>query len=179
MKNQIQKSSKMSKNLILTGMMGVGKSTIGKILAKKLKYKFFDVDKLIESKENMSIYLIFKIKDEKYFRKIEKEITLQILKRNNSVISLGGGAFLNKSIREESKKNSVSFWLDVEIDELTKRLKRTKKRPLLLKKNINVTIREIFLKRKKFYNEADFRIKCSTLKSMEIAKEILNKYDNK
>ena len=179
MKKQIQKSSKMSKNLILTGMMGVGKSTIGKILAKKLKYKFFDVDKLIESKENMSIYLIFKIKDEKYFRKIEKEVTLQILKRKNSVISLGGGAFLDKSIREESKKNSVSFWLDVEIDELTKRLKRTKKRPLLLKKNINVTIREIFLKRKKFYNEADFRIKCGSLKSMEIAKEILNKYDNK
>ena len=144
MKNQIQKSSKMSKNLILAGMMGVGKSTIGKILAKKLKYKFFDVDKLIESKENMSIDLIFKIKDEKYFRKIEKEITLQILKRNNSVISLGGGAFLNKSIREESKKNSVSFWLDVEIDELTKRLKRTKKRPLLLKKILMLQLEKFF-----------------------------------
>ena len=179
MKNQIQKSYKMSKNLVLTGMMGVGKSTIGKILAKKLKYNFFDVDKLIESKEKMSINLIFKTKDEKYFRKIEKEITLPILKRNNSVISMGGGAFLSKSIREESRKNSISFWLDVEIDELTKRLKRTRKRPLLLKKNINATIREIFFKRKKFYKEADFKIKCDSLKSKEIVKKILDAYDNK
>ena len=88
MKNQIQKIPKLSKNLTLTGMMGVGKSTIGKNLAKKLKYNFIDIDKLIEINEGSSINLIFKNKSEKYFRKIESEITLQELKKTNSVIAL-------------------------------------------------------------------------------------------
>ena len=98
MKNQIQKSTKLYKNLTLTGMMGVGKSTIGKSLAKRLKYNFSDIDKIIETKEKTSINLIFKEKSENYFRKIENVITLQELKKNNSVISFGGGAFLNKSV---------------------------------------------------------------------------------
>ena len=90
----------MVKNLTLTGMMGVGKSTIGKILAKKLEYKFVDVDKLIEQKEGLSINLIFRNKGEEHFRKIEFEQTLSELKKSNSVISLGGGAFLNNTIRK-------------------------------------------------------------------------------
>ena len=178
MKNQIQKSFKTRKNLTLTGMMGVGKSTIGKNLAKKLNYKFIDVDKLIETKEGSSINSIFENKSENYFRKLENEITLQVLKENNSVISLGGGAFLNKSIRLTTKRKSISFWLDVNTDELVRRLKRTKKRPLLYKKNINDTIKKLFLERKKTYNEADFRIKCSLLRSTEIIDKILRLYEN-
>ena len=114
--------------------MGVGKSTIGKKLAKKLKYNFIDVDKLIEKKEGSSIHQIFKNKSENYFRKIENDITLIELKKDNSVIALGGGAFLNSSIRKSAKKLSASFWLDVPIDELIKRLRKNRKRPLLSKK---------------------------------------------
>ena len=158
--------------------MGVGKSTIGKKLARELKYNFVDVDKLIEAKEGCSINLIFKNKSEDYFRKIENQITLKELKKNNSVISLGGGSFLNKSIRLNAKKTSVSFWLDVNIDILTKRLKNSQKRPLLYKKNISDTIRKIFLERKKTYNESDYRIKCSSLKSSEIVDKILALYEN-
>ena len=178
MKNQIQKSFKTRKNLTLTGMMGVGKSTIGKNLAKKLNYKFIDVDKLIETKEGSSINSIFENKSENYFRKLENEITLQVLKENNSVISLGGGAFLNKSIRLTTKRKSISFWLDVNTDEMVRRLKKTKKRPLLYKKNISDTIKKLFLERKKTYNEADFRIKCSFLRSSEIIDKILRLYEN-
>ena len=121
----------MGKNLTLTGMMGVGKTTIGKLLAKKLNYKFIDVDKLIEDREGLSISFIFKNKSESYFRKIENDITLSELKKCNSVISLGGGAFLNNSIRKSAKKLSASFWLDVPIDKLIKRLGKKSKRPLL------------------------------------------------
>ena len=167
----------MLKNLALTGMMGVGKSTIGKILAKKLSYNFVDVDKLIETKEGSSINLIFKNKSEGYFRKIEKDITLSELKKNNSVVSLGGGAFLNSSIRKSVKKLSISFWLDLPTDELIKRLKKSKQRPLLFEKNTAETVKKIYFNRKKIYNEADHRIKCKSLGSKEIAKIIINLYE--
>ena len=157
--------------------MGVGKSTIGKNLAKKLNYNFIDVDKIIESKERMSINSIFKNKSEGYFRKIESEITLSELKKDNSVISLGGGAFLNKTIRRSAKKFSISFWLDVPIDKLIKRLKKNSKRPLLFEKNITETVKKIYFDRKKIYNEADYRIKCNSLKSREIVNKILDIYE--
>ena len=158
-------------------MMGVGKSTIGKNLAKKLKFNFIDVDKIIEAKEGLSINLIFKNKSESYFRKIENDITLSELKKDNSVISLGGGAFLNKTIRRNAKKFSTSFWLDVPAYELIKRLKKSSQRPLLFKKNIDETVKKIYFDRKKIYNEADFRIKCNSLKSREIVNKILELYE--
>ena len=167
----------MSKNLVLTGMMGVGKSTIGRSIAKALSYSFIDIDKLIEKKEGCSINSIFKNKSEIYFRKIEKQISLEELEKKNSVISLGGGAFLNKSIRRSVKNSSISFWLDVEVTELVKRLKKNKKRPLLFKKNLNETVNKIYLERKRPYSEADYRIKCTFLKPSFIVKKILNLYE--
>ena len=157
--------------------MGVGKSTIGKNLAKKLNYKFIDVDKLIEIKEGSSINLIFKNKSESYFRKIENDITLSELKNDNSVISLGGGAFLNNAIRRSTKKLSVSFWLDLPIEALIKRLKKNTQRPLLFKKNIAETAKKIYLERKKIYSEADYRIKCNSLKPNEVVSKILDLYE--
>ena len=158
----------MEKNLTLTGMMGVGKSTIGKKLAKKLNFNFIDVDKLIETHEGTSINLIFKNKNENYFRKIENDITL-----------LDRGAFLNSAIRRKAKKFSVSFWLDVPVNELSKRLKKNSQRPLLFNKNINETVKKIYFERKRFYNEADHKIECNLLKSDEIVDKILNLYENK
>ncbi len=168
----------MSKSLVLTGMMGVGKSTVGKTLAEKLAYEFIDIDKLIEAREGCSINLIFKNKSENYFRRLENNISLQELTKNNSVISLGGGAFLNNSIRRAVKKSAVSFWLDVDINELVKRLNKTKKRPLLLKKNLSESVKKIYLARKRSYSEANFRIKCNNLNQSAIVEKILKLYEN-
>jgi len=167
----------MEKNLALTGMMGVGKTTIGKRLAKKLNYAFVDIDKIIEKKEGESISSIFKNKGENYFRKIEKQITTIELKKNNSVISLGGGAFLNSSIRQYSKKYSISFWLDVPFEILVKRLKKSKNRPVLEKEKTNESIKKIYFIRKKFYNKADYRIRCKTLTLEQIIEKIFNFYE--
>ena len=167
----------MIKNLVLTGMMGVGKSTIGRSLASKLSYRFIDIDELIEKKEGSSINLIFKNKGENYFRKIENEITLDQLKKRNVIISLGGGAFMNRNIRREAKKNSLSFWLDLSTDEIVKRLKKSNKRPLLFNKNLIETINKIYLDRRRTYNEASFRIRCNSLKSEEIVNKILLFYE--
>ena len=167
----------MEKNLTLTGMMGVGKTTIGKRLAKKLNYAFVDVDKIIEKQEGESISSIFKNKGEDYFRKIEKQLTIIELKKNNSVISLGGGAFLNSTIRQYSKKNSISFWLDVPIEILIKRLKKSKNRPVIGKEKTNDSIKKIYFVRKKFYTKADYRIKCKTLTLKQIIEKILKFYE--
>ena len=167
----------MGKNLTLTGMMGVGKSTIGKILAKKLQYNFIDVDKLIEQKEGLSVNLIFKNKGEDYFRAIESKVTLSELKKNDCVISLGGGAFLNKTVRKSAKKLSVSFWLDLPLNKLIERLRKSKQRPLLFKKKTSEVVKKIYFDREKIYNKADFRISCKSLKSQEIANRILNFYE--
>ena len=159
-------------------MMGVGKSTIGKIISKKLSFDFVDIDKLIEEKEGCSINIIFKNEGESYFRKVEKEITFNELMKKNTVISLGGGTFLNKSIRRAIKINCISFWVDVSAEILVKRLKKTKKRPLLFKKNLTETINKIYLNRKKIYNEANFRVKCNFLQPENIANKILKLYEN-
>ena len=87
-------------------MMGVGKSTIGKKLAKKLKLKFIDIDQIIEKRENNTIKEIFQNKGEAYFRKIEKKTTLNELKKINLVIALGGGSFVDKSIRQKIKSKN-------------------------------------------------------------------------
>ena len=167
----------MEKNLTLTGMMGVGKTTIGKRLAKKLNYNFIDIDKIIENQEGESISVIFRSKGEDYFRKIEKILTIRELKKNNSVISLGGGAFLNSSIRQYSKKHSISFWLDVPIESLLKRLKKSKNRPVLGKEKTDGSIKKIYFIRKKFYNMADYRIKCKKLTLKQIIEKIINFYE--
>ena len=168
----------MKKNLVLTGMMGVGKSTIGKKLAKKLKIKFIDLDKIIEKRESNSIKDIFEIKGEDYFRKIEKKVALQELKRVNAVIALGGGAFLNKDIRKEVEESAVSFWLDLNMKSILKRLKNSKKRPLLNRENLPQTVNKIYLERKKFYNQSKYRIKCNSMTINEIILKIVKLYES-
>ena len=168
----------MKKNLVLTGMMGVGKSTIGKRLAKKLRLKFIDLDKIIEKKEKNSIKDIFDINGEDYFRKIEKKIALQELKKLNSVIALGGGAFMNKDIRKEVEVSAISFWLDLNTKVLYNRLKNSKKRPLLNKGNLPQAVNKIYLERKKFYNQSNYRIKCNSLSANEIILKIIRLYES-
>ena len=90
----------MKKNLVLLGMMDVGKTTLGKIVAKKQKLEFIDIDLNVEKKNSMTISEIFKKKGEKFFRMEEEKEVLKSLKQNNCVIALGGGAFMNKTIRE-------------------------------------------------------------------------------
>ena len=125
----------MRKNLVLLGMMGVGKTTIGRVVAKKQGMEFIDADKNIEEKCSMNISEIFKKKGEKFFRIEEKKEVLKLLKKNNCVIALGGGAFINGTIRNNVLKNTISMWLDVNLRTLNKRIKWSKKRPLVSRKN--------------------------------------------
>ena len=158
-------------------MMGVGKSTLGKVLSLKLNSKFIDVDKLIEKREKMSIQNIFKAKDEKYFREIEEKITLEVLEAFPAVIALGGGAFINKNIRDKVLKRSISFWLDSNINTLLKRMSNKKKRPLIDKESPKAELIKLYAKRKDAYKMADHKIDCSKYTKNEIIKQILKAYE--
>ena len=147
------------KNICIIGLMGSGKSIIGKDLSKFLKFKFYDTDKEIELITKKSINTIFEEKGELYFRDIEEEICINLLANNNCVISLGGGSIINKKIRNEIKQNSYSIYLKVKLNNLLNRLKTSNKRPLLNKSlDRKKTLENIYNERKKFYEKADFII---------------------
>ena len=168
----------MNKSLVLTGMMGVGKSTIGRLIAKRLKIKFIDVDKVIEKKEKKTIKRIFEDNGEKYFRNLEEKTTLKILKNNRSVIALGGGAFINNDIRQKVLSSCVSVWLKVDLDKLIKRYNKNDRRPLLDKKKLNTDVKRIYQSRKKIYSLANFKINCDNIDKIKIVQKILNFYES-
>ena len=167
---------KSSKNIVFLGMMGSGKTSIGFLISKKLKLEFFDIDNQIENHLGMKISKIFKNKGEKFFREYEEKITLNILKKNNIVIALGGGAFLNKNIRNEILKNHFSFWLKLESDILIKRIKNSTKRPLAY--NISdIELKNMIKERSKIYSKALYKINCNKLNKTEIMNKIINIYE--
>jgi len=165
------------KNLVLLGMMAVGKTTIGKIVAKKHGLKFIDTDKNIENKCSMTVLEIFKKKGENFFRIEEEKEVLKSLKKNKCLIALGGGAFINKNVRDKILKYSISIWLDLDLKTLSKRIKWNKKRPLLDVTGNYEKINELYSKRKNIYKLANHKINCKNLKKEIIAKKIIELYE--
>jgi len=159
-------------------MMGVGKSTLGKIVAKKLNLKFIDTDLNIEKRWSMKIWEIFENKGENFFRIEEEKEVLECLKKNKTVLALGGGAFMNKNIRNLILKNSLSFWLDLNLKTIALRVKWNKKRPLLNQQNAEGIIKKLYLKRKNIYKLAKYKINCNKMTKEEIAKKIIFFYEN-
>ena len=162
----------LKKNLVFLGMMGAGKSSIGNLVSKKLNINFIDIDNLIEELEEMKILDIFKEKGENYFRNLEEKITLKTLKNEGIVISLGGGAFINEKIRKEILSNHYSFWLNWDDSILLKRIKYSKKRPLVFN-STDQDIKQLIKKRSKIYSKAEFKINCNKLTKTEIIKKII------
>jgi shikimate kinase len=168
----------MKINLTLTGMMGVGKSTVGNAVSNELSMQFIDIDKIIEKKLKLTVQKIFEKKGEFFFRKIEEKIALEEINKKNRVISLGGGAFINKKIRDSVILNTKSFWLNLDINLLEKRLIRSKRRPLLNSKNIKLDLEKIYKERRMTYALANYKIDCDNLTTKIIAKKIITLYKN-
>ena len=167
----------MKKNLILLGMMAVGKTTLGKIVAKNKGLEFIDTDKIIEKKNSMTINEIFRKMGEEFFRREEENEILKSLKKRNCVVALGGGAFINKNIRENVLKSAISIWLDTNTKILNKRTKWSKRRPLLAKENKSKKINELYAERKNIYRLANYKIKCDGLSKENITKKIIEIYE--
>ena len=167
----------MKKNLVLLGMMAAGKTTLGKIVAKKQELKFIDIDANIEKKNSMTIKEIFNKKGEKFFRTEEEKEVLKSLQKNNCVIALGGGAFMNKTLRDNILKNTISIWLNVDIKTLNKRIKWNQKRPLLKEENNQKKLTELYVERKDIYKLANHKIACDKLSKQNIVAKIITLYE--
>jgi len=167
----------VKKNLVLLGMMGVGKSTVGKIVAERQGLEFIDIDINIEKKFRMKIAEIFEKKGEDFFRNEEKKEVLKSLKKSNCVIALGGGAFMNEVVRKIILKDEISIWLDININTLNERTKSNKKRPLLNEKDNKKKIEELYNKRKNIYELASHKINCDNLDKESITEKILDFYE--
>ena len=167
----------MKKNLVLLGMMAVGKTTLGKIMAKNQGLKFIDIDSNIEKNNLMTVNEIFTKKGEKFFRIEEKKEVLKSLKKNDCVIALGGGAFMNKIIRETILKTAISIWLDVNITTLNKRIIWNHKRPLLNKSDNQKKLNELYAERKNIYKLANHKIECDKLSKNNIIQKITALYE--
>ena len=159
-------------------MMGVGKTSIGMYLSRRLFMKFIDIDKIIENELKMTIQKIFLEKGESFFRKYEEKITLQEIKKENAIISLGGGAFMNSTIRKDILLNCKSFWLDLDTKLIEKRIIKSKKRPLLNDNNLKQTLEKIYNDRKDIYATANYRIICDRLNKNLITNKIIKLYAN-
>ena len=168
----------MKKNLVLTGMMGSGKSTIGKLLSKELKMQFVDIDNIIEKKHFLSIAQLFETKGEKFFREVEEEESIKFAEKKGLVIALGGGAFMNRNIRKAANEQCVSVWLDLRPKEIFQRIKRNKRRPLLSIRNSEKDVQKLCEKRKKTYSLSNYRVDCNLKTKREIVKELLKIYEN-
>ena len=167
--------SKSSKNIVLVGMSGVGKTTVGRILSKKLNKEFIDIDNEFENITKFKIADFFNKYGEIEFRKIEKKITMNIiLNKDNLVISTGGGIFSDIEIRDFIIKNSLTFFLNSSIDTLTSRLKKNfMNRPLLNKGSLIDNIEKLYRNREKNYMMAEHIVIVDNLSAEEVAQKII------
>ena len=167
---------KVSKPIVLVGMMGCGKTSMGKLIAQELRFDFIDTDVEIEKKFNLSIKDIFANYGEKHFRKVEFDIFKLFKNRNDILISSGGGSFCQNNTYKLIKKRFLSVWLDVNEETILKRVKRNQnKRPLIKGLNeidLKNTINDLMFKRKDCYSKADLRIQLQDLKMDKTFKKI-------
>jgi len=167
----------MNNTLVLTGMMGSGKTSIGKEASTILGLKFYDTDLEIEKKLNMKIKDIFKLKGQNYFRQVEEKICIDLINGERKIVALGGGAFLNSAIREIVLKKSFSIWINVNLKTIVKRIKLSKNiRPMLDYDNLENSIKTILDERTPIYKMASITIEANNASKKKIISEIQKNY---
>jgi shikimate kinase len=162
------------KNIFLVGFMGAGKSTVGKILAEKTGYSFYDADQYIEEKAGTTITQIFAEHGEPYFRDLESEATQELAKNQNQVIATGGGVVQRDRNWDAMKENGVTVYLKASVETIWERIKDDTTRPLLQVENPVETARELLNKRTPMYEKADIIVLTDNLSLEQAADEILS-----
>ncbi len=156
------------RTIVLVGMMGAGKSSIGRRLAARLRLDFVDADTEIEQAANATIPEIFETHGEAYFRDGERRVIQRLLDGRSKVLATGGGAFMSAETREAVRGDGVSIWLMVDRDLILQRVKRRSNRPLLRNADPEGTVDRLLVERNPVYAEADIHIQ-----SRDVAHEVV------
>ncbi len=158
MNHEPQTTNPLNKTIVLVGLMGCGKSTIGKRLARSLDLPFVDLDNYIEEIAGMSISEIFANHGEPYFRKLELENITKILDGAPAILATGGGAFINPEIRKHIKDKGISVWIKADLPTLLERVSRKNTRPLLESGDKEEILKDLMEKRYPLYEQADITV---------------------
>lgn len=165
---------KLDKSIVLVGLMGVGKTTVGRRLAAALDLPFADSDQEIETAAGMSIADIFETHGEAEFRRGEKRVIERLVNGPQCVLATGGGAFVDDDSRALIKSRCVSIWLRADLDVLMRRVSKRATRPLLQADDPRAVMQRLMAERAPFYEQADFTIDSHDSPHDETVDEILN-----
>jgi shikimate kinase len=166
-----------ARSIVLVGMPGSGKSSIGRRLSQRLGLDFSDADAEIETAANMSIPEIFQAHGEAEFRKGEQKVIARLLEAGPQVIATGGGAFMNADTRARIREKGVSIWLKADVDTLLRRVKRKSNRPLLQNADPEGTLRTLLAARETTYAEADLTITSCEVPHEDVVEAIVELLD--
>lgn len=153
----------LSRPVVLVGLMGVGKSSVGKRLARRLRLPFVDADEAIEQAHDLSITEIFEKFGETYFRDGERRVISRLFDGRPQVVATGGGAFCNDETRALILKKALSIWIDADVDTLVSRVSRRDTRPLLKDKDPYEVLSRLKEQREPFYEQADIKVMSDNL----------------
>lgn len=154
------RSYRLKKTVVMVGMMGAGKTAVGRAVAAKLGVPFLDSDAEIEAAANLSVPEIFERDGEAFFRRRESEVIARLLDGTKGILSTGGGAFLAEGNRRMISERGVSVWLNADIELLWNRVKHKDTRPLLRTADPKATLTALYHTRKPVYEQADLSVAC-------------------
>ncbi len=164
---QLPTAFHLKKTIAMVGMMGAGKTAVGRALSAQLGVPFLDSDVEIESAANMSVQEIFERDGEPFFRRKEAQVIKRLLETERCVLSTGGGAFLAEDNRKNITAKGISVWLDADLDLLWSRVQHKSTRPLLRTSDPRATLSKLFNSRVPIYATADIRVESSASYSIE------------
>lgn len=147
-----------ARTIALVGLMGAGKSTVGRRLAERMGREFYDSDTEIEKAAGLSISDIFALHGEADFRRGEKQVIRRLLERPPHVLATGGGAFLDPETRELMRERAISVWLNADLETLWRRVQKRDNRPLLKRADAKLHLTNLVAEREPFYSQADLTV---------------------
>ena len=165
----------LKKPIVIVGMMGSGKSTVGKRLAHRLNLQFYDSDKIIEERESLSVMDIYDFRGEEYFKQQEVKVISEIINYGIIVLSTGGGSLLIEEVQKLVKEKAITIWLKANIEILHERVSRRNTRPHLAGVDKYDTIQKLLKENEPIYQESDIIVESKDMEAHFVVDTILSK----
>ena len=159
--------------IVLVGLMGAGKTSIGRRLAEKMGLSFVDADHEIEAAAGKTIADIFAEHGEAYFRDGERKVIARLMENGEQILATGGGAYMNPETRERIKEGGICVWLKADLDLLMKRVMKRNDRPLLRTADPEGVMRRLIEDRYPVYAEADVTVECRDVQHAQMVNDVL------